>query len=96
MPTVSEGIWTNKLLIFFLLRTPKQNNEKIVYPSIKWIYVIKIIIINRILTVTFDVFYRNPFETTEGFIEKYNQAQGCKEQEQYDNLAKQFLVDARY
>ncbi|XP_016104534.1 transmembrane protein 232-like [Sinocyclocheilus grahami] len=34
---------------------------------------------------------RNPFETTEGFIEKYNQAQGCKEQEQYENLAKQFL-----
>ncbi len=56
-----------------------------------YIIVIKIIIIKLILTVTFDVFYRNPFETTEGFIEKYNQAQGCKEQEQYDNLAKQFL-----
>ncbi|XP_059405830.1 transmembrane protein 232-like [Carassius carassius] len=34
---------------------------------------------------------RNPFETTEGFIERYKQAQDCKEQEQYENLAKQFL-----
>ncbi|XP_058631684.1 transmembrane protein 232 isoform X1 [Onychostoma macrolepis] len=34
---------------------------------------------------------RNPFETTEGFIEKYNQAQACKEREQYENLTKQFL-----
>uniref|UniRef100_A0A9J7Y474 Transmembrane protein 232 n=1 Tax=Cyprinus carpio carpio TaxID=630221 RepID=A0A9J7Y474_CYPCA len=34
---------------------------------------------------------RNPFETTEGFIGKYNHAQGCKEQEQYENLAQQFL-----
>uniref|UniRef100_A0A671PIN3 Uncharacterized protein n=1 Tax=Sinocyclocheilus anshuiensis TaxID=1608454 RepID=A0A671PIN3_9TELE len=41
--------------------------------------------------MTFVVFYRTPFETTEGFIEKYNQAQGCKEQEQYEHLAKQFL-----
>ncbi|KAL1274489.1 hypothetical protein QQF64_027303 [Cirrhinus molitorella] len=41
--------------------------------------------------MAFVVFYRNPFETTEGFIKKYNQAQGCKEQEQYEDLAKQFL-----
>ncbi|XP_073696120.1 transmembrane protein 232 [Garra rufa] len=34
---------------------------------------------------------RNPFEITEGFIKKYNQAQGCKEQEEYEDLARQFL-----
>ncbi|KAK9974168.1 hypothetical protein ABG768_022274 [Culter alburnus] len=34
---------------------------------------------------------RNPFETTEGFIDKYNQAQGSKEQEKYENLADVFL-----
>ncbi len=56
-----------------------------------YIIVIKIIIIKLTLTMTFVVFYRNPFETTEGFIEKDNQAQGCKEQEQYENLVKQFL-----
>lgn len=56
-----------------------------------YIIVIKIIIIKLILTVAFDVFYSNPFETTEGFVEKYNQAQGCKEQEQYEDLAKQLL-----
>ncbi|XP_056108942.1 transmembrane protein 232 [Rhinichthys klamathensis goyatoka] len=35
---------------------------------------------------------RNPFETTEGFLEKYNQAQGSKEQEKYENLADVFLI----
>ncbi|XP_067293947.1 transmembrane protein 232 [Pseudorasbora parva] len=34
---------------------------------------------------------RNPFETTEDFIDKYNQAQGSKEQEKYENLAEVFL-----
>ncbi|ROK23432.1 Transmembrane protein 232 [Anabarilius grahami] len=34
---------------------------------------------------------RNPFETTEGFIDKYNQAHGSKEQEKYENLADVFL-----
>ncbi|XP_051748862.1 transmembrane protein 232 isoform X2 [Ctenopharyngodon idella] len=34
---------------------------------------------------------RNPFETTEGFIDKYNQSQGSKEQEKYENLADVFL-----
>ncbi|NP_001093523.1 transmembrane protein 232 [Danio rerio] len=34
---------------------------------------------------------RNPLETTEDFIEKYNQVQGSKEQEKYENLAKEFL-----
>ncbi|XDV19962.1 hypothetical protein PO909_025355 [Leuciscus waleckii] len=35
---------------------------------------------------------RNPFETTQGFIEKYNQAQGSNEQEKYENLADVFLI----
>lgn len=50
-----------------------------------------IIIIKLTLTTTFS-YYRNPFETTEGFVEKYNQAQSSKEQDKYENLADVFLI----
>lgn len=82
--------YLKQLITHFFFFCCESQNET--YPSIKmYIVVIKIIIIKLTLTMTFVVFYRNPFETTEGFIEKYNQAQGCKEQEQYENLVKQFL-----